>query len=417
MATKKRFTWGYSLIVNSILAYFIYGALTTSGLNVIVPTYSAMYGWDSGLLMTLSTVGGILAVFGSLLFSQLIMTRGARLISVVTLALTGAAVVMLGNASSIVVYGICIALFQILGQGYGNIGTNTIIGNWFPVRKGFILGITTMGLPLASFAFVPLLSATFGSMGATSALTVIGIAIFIFGIISWFWLRNTPQEVGLLPDNGKYPENTAANADFKSKWIFKTLLKNKNALLIAFGYGMLFLVTQAMVSQTVPYLIEQGFAQGSAVSTLSMAAGIGIIGSFLWGVLDDRMGTKPASIIYAIWYAITFVLLFLQSSYVVTMIGIVMLGASLGGIGNLMPSMIITAFGAAEFPSVNRVINTILSLVRAMAFVVMALGLRINGTYRYAVIPLIVITVVALLLILGIDKKDAPQATAVEASK
>jgi sugar phosphate permease len=240
-------------------------------------------------------------------------------------------------------------------------------------------------------------------------MTLIGIAVAVFGAVSWFWVRNQPQDVGLKPDNGKYPEAEHRLEGGKSKWSFKTLLRNKNAWFLSVGYGLLFLVTSAMVSQTVPYLMEQGFEQTNAVATLSLAAGIGIAGSFIWGVLDDSYGTKFTSIIYCIWYIVTFMLLFMPYNNAMIMVGIVMLGASLGGIGNLMPSMIITTFGPAEFPSVNRVVNTVCALVRAFSFLAMALGLQINGTYRFVALPLAVITAIALILILGIDKKDAPQ--------
>lgn len=74
-----------------------------------------------------------------------------------------------------------------------------------------------------------------------------------------------------------------------------------------------------------------------------------------------------------------------------------------------MPSMIINVFGPAEYASVNRVINTLCALVRAFAFLAMALGLMINGSYRFAVLPLLVITIIALVMILGINvKKDRP---------
>jgi sugar phosphate permease len=359
--------------------------------------------------MSLSTVGGVLAVVGSYICAHIIMMKGVRIVSVVTLIVTGAAIVLLGSATSIVVYAISIALFHIMGQGYCNVGTNTIIGNWYPVRKGFILGITTMGLPLASFAFVPLLAATFNSVGPNASLTVIGIVIAVFGVITWFWVRDTPQEVGLFPDNGKYPNKQQAFVLGKSQWTFGKLIRNKNAIFISLAYGLLFLVTQAMVSQTVPYLIEQGFKQPQAVATLSMAAGFGIIGSFIWGVIDDRISTKFASILYAIWYIITFIILFFPVNTVMIYIGIIMLGTALGGIGNLQPSMVITAFGSAEFPSVNRIINSLVAFIRAFAFLAMALGLMINGTYRFAVVPLIILTVIALIFVLGITNSDQPE--------
>ncbi|HBW35556.1 peptide-methionine (R)-S-oxide reductase [Desulfosporosinus sp. BICA1-9] len=46
----------------------------------------------------------------------------------------------------------------------------TLITNWFPTKKGLALGWATMGMPLATAVFVPLIAFLFGTLGI--ALTV-----------------------------------------------------------------------------------------------------------------------------------------------------------------------------------------------------------------------------------------------------
>ena len=405
MKTKKTFALGYTLVFHSILTYFINGAFTTSGMNVWNGAFSAMHGWETTTLLSMATIAGLIGVLGSILFGQLVAKRGARLIITITMTICGVAIMAFGFIPNVFGYLLCMAIFNFTGHGFCNVGSNAVIGNWFPRRKGFILGITTMGLPAASFLFVPILSASIAGAGLQKSFLIIGIIVAILGVLSWFWVRNTPQEVGLKPDNGKYPESAGGPLGQTSSWTVKKLLTNRNTWLVALAYGLLFLVTQGMVSQTVVYLLQNGFQQGRAVSMLSLSAAIGVVGSFIWGVLDDKLGTKKASILYAAWYVVTFAVMALAKSPAMLVVGVVLLGTSLGGIGNLMPSMIMTVFGVSEFASVSRITQTLVTIIRSFAFVVMAIGLKLLGNYGNTAWILAALSLVAMFLIIGIGSE------------
>lgn len=405
MKTKKSFALGYSLVIHSILTYFIFGAFTTSGMNVWNGAFNAIHGWETTALLSMATIASLIGVLGSVLFGQLVAKKGARPIIAITLVICGVAIMAFGYVPNIFCYLLCMIVFNFVGHGFNSVGSNAVIGNWFPRRKGFILGITTMGLPAASFLFVPILSAAIGGVGLQIAFLIIGILVVILGIASWFWVRNTPQEVGLKPDNGKFPEMDGTPLGQISSWTVKKLLTNRNAWFLAIAYGLLFLVTQGMVSQTVVYLLQHGFEQQRAVMMLSVAAAIGVVGSFIWGVLDDKLGTKTASVIYAVWYIVTFVIMAIAKAPALTIIGVGLLGFSLGGIGNLMPSMIMSAFGVSEFAAVSRVTQTLVNIIRSLAFVVMAAGMAMLGNYANTCWILAVLSVVALILILGIKEE------------
>ncbi len=403
MEKQKSFALGYSLVVHSILMYFITGAFTTSGMNVWNAAFSGAHGWDTSTLLTMCTIGGLVGVLGTIIFGNVVAKKGARPVIAICVIICGIAVMFFGYVPSIACYAIWMIIFNVTANGFCSVASNAVIGNWFPKRKGFILGITTMGLPLASCAFVPILSALLGTAGLQKSFLIIGAVVIVLGIVSWFWVRNTPQEVGLLPDNGKYPEANQLPQGQTSEWTIKKLLAHKNTWFISLAYGLLFLVTMGMVSQTVVYLVQHGFALQKSVSMLSIAAAVGIVGSFIWGVLDDKFGTKLASIVYCIWYIVTFAILALAQGPAILIVGVIMLGASLGGIGNLMPSMIMTAFGVTEFAAASRVVQTIVSIVRALSFAVMALGLKLFGNYADTAWILLGLTVIALILVLLIQ--------------
>lgn len=83
------------------------------------------------------------------------------------------------------------------------------------------------------------------------------------------------------------------------------------------------------------------------------------------GTVDMALGTKKTCVFYGIWYivAIGFLLLQLHGAAFVW-ISVVMVGIGIGGIGNLIPSMIGTCFGRYDYLQANRAIAPLNTIVR-----------------------------------------------------
>ncbi len=408
---------GYSLVVHSLLIYWISGAFTTAGLNVWIPAFIGMYGWDRSAVLMMGTIGSLIGVIGTILFGRIVSKRSPRIVMVICLIGYGITILLFGHITNLVEYLLCLTSFNFFFQGFCNICSNTVIGNWFPRQKGFVLGITTIGLPMAACLFVPILRALYNGFGLMLAFTFIGIAVLIFAVVSIFWVKDNPEQVGLLPDNGKFADDVEMAKEEvlpEHTWTIRKVLTNRNAWLIGIVYGILFLCTQGFISQTTTYLQERGFSEGMSVMLLSITSAIGIGGSFVWGIIDGRIGAKRTTIIYCAWYVVTFVVLFINGGAVLCIIGCVLLGSSMGGIGNLGPSMILEAYGPRDFPGVSTVIQTVIQILRSLCFFVMGLGWRLFGGYRLTSLMLAVFIVIALICIIcvRVQRPDRTKADA-----
>ena len=138
--------------------------------------------------------------------------------------------------------------------------------------------------------------------------------------------------------------------------------------------------------------------QTAAVGMLSVVGFFGIFGSYLWGWIDQKFGTKNASLIYCVWYIVALILLIMMKTPILMYIGVFMVGISVGGICNLIPSLIGTVFGRQDFAAANRFISALTQLIQACAYLymgTMTTKVGFNGAY----IGLIVICVIAFVLI------------------
>lgn len=409
---NKKFTYGWFLVGYTALLFMLGAGITVDGLNVIVPGFAELRNWDYNSLLSYSSIGGIVGFLGTIFFAQLVLKKGVRFMTVIALILSGIDTIIYSMSSSIPMYIITLCILFFTVNGYSFIAPTTIITNWFPTKKGIAFGIATMGLPIATALFVPLLAILFSTIGVQNGLTAVGVFIIVLGFASIFIIKDTPEEMGLSPDgiqlsDDEIRKNKVRMESHITQWTVGKLLKSKAVWAISLGYGFIFLVTVGIISQLVPRVISLGYDQTKALFMLSLCAAVGIFGSFVWGWLDQKLSTKKASIILAIWYLVAIVLLiFSKSSLPMLLFAVVMVGFGVGGIGNLQPSMVVQIFGRYEYASANRVVTPLIAIIRILAFAVVGIALTLTGNYEGAYAVLLVFNVIALVILWFINDES-----------
>lgn len=411
---KKKSTgfgkWGWSMIIYCAISYYIAGAIGSDGLNFFPAQFEALKGFDANLSTTLAGLAGWTAIIGGVVFGVMVDKLGARKTAVIGNFVTGIAMLVfaLTNSFAVFVISMIVAIF-VSGSVQINVVPNTMMNVWFPKKKGIALGWSTMGLPLCTATFILLLNVLMKVTGSISgAYVVFAILIIIFGIVSIFWCKNSPEEMGIAPDNEEMSQEEieATKKELEghvSKWTASKLLKNPTVWGIGVGLGLLWMTTVGIVSQLIPRLVSiyvpqmmaagmdeaaaVGAATDKALPMLTIAALFGIVGSYVWGVLDTKIGTKKTCYIYGAWYVVTLILMLLQpvGGSVVIMISVIFAGVGIGGIGNLIPSMIGTCFGRYDFVQVNKAVAPINTILRCSGIIVAgimsATPFGLNGAY------------------------------------
>ncbi|MCO7122923.1 MFS transporter [Ihubacter massiliensis] len=413
--TKSNFgAKGWLLIIFVGLMLMFCSALTNDGLNIVIPVIAGENGWDYAQLLAYSTPAGFISVIGVLVLSVLTDKFGAKLITIISLLIAAASYIWYGHAQSPTQYFIALTLMSTFATGAAWVSGGAYLAMYFPRKKGLALGWATMGNNLCTLAMVPLLSmmtAAFGGMGNTTLILGVVIAALI-GFC--FVLPNKPEDAGMTPDNLPMSADEIqqyrkeANA-YVSPWTYKKLLLNKEMWLISLVLGITMMITVGIVSQMVTRLTssEIGWEQPKAVAALSVAAGVGIVGSYLWGVLDQKITTKKATAIYMVWYGIAAFLNVVPGS-IPLYISIFMIGFALGGNANWPVSLCSSVFGHMNFAKVYSLVCPIYTFIRCCAFAVLAFFISTTGSLSGAYILFGVMAIIgAGLTILINDKKYA----------
>jgi OFA family oxalate/formate antiporter-like MFS transporter len=383
---------------------------SVDGLNVTVQGLAALHGWEVATLLGFSTLSGLVSILGMFVFGLICAKIGARLTSVIGLILGGASYIWYGNVRSITGYAVALCLVSVFANVHAWIGGGAYMSSWFPKKKGLALGWATMGNNLAS-AFIVIILTGFSSLfgGIQGAVTAVGLIMIVSALWGWF-IPDRPELAGVTPDNQPMDKDQieayrAQSNTYVSSWTYGKLLRTKQFWLISLGLGIYMLVTVGVMSQLVPRLVSLGFELNQAIFSMTVCALVGVAGSYLWGVVDQKLTTRVATAIYGIWYALAIVFNLIPN-LVCVYISIVMIGVAIGGNANWPVSLVSTTFGYRNFAKVYSLINPSISVIRMCSFVTLAVAIRLTGSMTGAYVLFVVLAVAAAVLIFCVDDKQ-----------
>lgn len=414
MAKEKQsmnnFGIGWGTILYCLLMFFLYVGMINDGTNVLAPAAAANCGVEPGTIITMNGYAGMIAVIGFIIAGQINKKIGPRLTSAICLIISGVTYIGCGNATSVMFYTVCMTLCATGMMSAGYVAGGTLVANWLPKKKGIVMGYTTMGHNFASAFYVAIMTgliATMGSMNKASWLP--GVAAIILGIVGFIFMRNTPQERGINPDNvsDEVYASEYDTAEDDSDWTTIKLLKTKETWFAAIFTGLFQICSVGVMQQLVTRNIRDfGMTQGAALTLMTIVALIGVFGSWIIGVIDQKIGTKKTMQFFGIWYAAALVINVLAKGQVGLLfyLSILMIGMGIGGSANFTTSLPTSIFGRQGFDKVNSVVFPIQGFVTAWCFVVNGIVTNVIGNLSVAYIIFAVGAVIVSVCVTFVDE-------------
>lgn len=410
--TKSNFGKGWMIIFYSMIMFWFLIGFSIDGQNIIIDVFAGA-NWETlgfadqtalhAKLLELAMWAGFIGVIAYFIIGRICTKIGGRALSSIFLVLAGLSYIYYGRADSIMSYFIGLTLVTVCINGAAYIGGGNLVTQWFPKKKGLANGYTTMGHNLGSALYVPLIAALIGARGMAGGMMVTGIAAIIIGIIAYFIIRNTPQELGVYPDNVTKEVYEREYADMsegaKSRWTVASLLKTKEMWLVAVIVGINQLVTTGVMSQLVPRNMEFGFSQAQAVSLMTVCALVGLVGSFGFGFIDQKLGVKTAIRGYLVWYMVALLINVILNNQIGGYICVAMVGIAIGAAANFMTSLPASVFGRHNFDLVYSIYFPIMEIVLMLNYIVNAKALELTGSLRGAYAVFVVLLAVNFILI------------------
>lgn len=398
---------GWGTIIYCLAMFWFYVGFVNDGSNITAPAVAERLGLKSGTILNMNSIAGIIGVLFFIVIGQINRKIGARKTSGIFTIISGIGYIIIGNAPNIFIYTLAMSLVAASIMSAGYIAGGGLVAQWFPKKKGVVMGITTMGHNLASAFYVPLIAVLVNYLGVEKGVIIPAMASIILGILGLIFIRDTPQEYGYNPDNvsdeiyqREYHILPVQNDEELS---IPKLLKIKEVWLASITTGFFQICSVGVMSQLVIRNISLGFTEIQAISIMTILAFIGVLGSFLIGVIDYKIGTKKTMMLFGLWYIIA-----LLSNVSETKIGIYlsifMIGMAIGGSANFTTSLPTSIFGRHDFDKVNSVVFPIQGFVTSLCFAVNGIVLNLTGNLRYAYMVFAIIAGLNIIIVSFVDE-------------
>ena len=414
-STKRNFLFGYSQVVNWFLAWVFLGFVNSSGLNIYRNAICDYYQISPVPILNGSTIAGIVGAFIFLAIPGVTRKIGAKWLLVVSAVVCGLAWTMGPMFNNSIFIAICMGVVNVTCNMFALSGTMVLVSKWFPRKKGTIMGIITSGGLGASLVMVPLFNVFNSSFDVKAASLVTGLLLVAYGVSSIFWLRETPQEVGLLPDNKPVDQELEKiMATQRRGWSSKEMLRCKKWWFSSLGWSATMFAIIGFITIAVTYMLSRGVPQPIAMAAVSACGVVQFVSSNIAGVIDQKIGPVKTSLLVNGCQIIGFIIICFyggSSSAIVILSYLLVLGV-FGATNNMFSSQILSLSGPRNYVTAFAGFTFIHNFSKAFASYASSYSLTATGGYELAYKIFLATMVVGLILIVAAGDKLAPEALA-----
>ena len=291
------------IVLYQAIAFVTYQAFTNYPLNIL----SDMYG-GAQRVSTIYTVCGIIGILIQLILANVIgkmksIKNFSIILGAVTLLLGLG--IMLIPPTSLTLWSICYGLDIIISMMYATFTISILVGQWFPTRKGTIMGIATCAFPIANGLLGPFASKVFanGAPDVKGAFLPFFIVFVIGWLIGLIFITDYPEQCGAYRDNDKNMTPEVAKQMMLEEienrkttvWTLGHIVKSPDFWFITIPMGALLMVAVGMMTQSAA--IVANFESLDYTKIMAMIIIFGLIGSYVLGLIDTKIGTKKSMMI------------------------------------------------------------------------------------------------------------------------
>lgn len=387
---------GWLLIAWIATAFLAYMVIGNYPLNIL----SDLYGGQQ-VLSTIYTVASVIGIIVQLVLGNVIgrmksIKKFGTIMGLLSiLALLGIMLIpgyIPGPAQMVwrVVYG----AGTVLSVMYGTFSLSILVGQWFPTRKGGVMGIATLAFPIGNGVLGAFAAAAFkdGTPHIPQAFAPFLIILVVGWLIGVAFIPDYPEEKGGYRDNNPNMTPEMAKAMMEEEienkkttvWKLNHTLTTRDFWFLTIPAGFLLMFSVGTMTQTNAILGQMGEGLnrfGGFAGVMTMIMIFGLIGSYLLGILDQKMGTKRAMIIACAVMFLAGLLGTISSPEKPGLLvaGLICLALFMGASSNFTVSLAAQYWRREDFSTVFAAVNPIANLLSALGPMIIAIVMIAKG--------------------------------------
>jgi MFS family permease len=294
------------------------------------------------------------------------------------------------------------------GMGLGGFVSVTV-ANWFRVRRGRALGITSTGGSFGNATLPLLTTMLILQWGWRASWAIQGGLIFLLALPAAILFRRRPEDVGLLPDGATSGAELALSEREARRerelvaadviWTRARALRTSAFWFTAVAYGTSAMAQTATNLHLFPYLQDMQFPAMLAAAAVSGRGVIAVLMAPVWGLAAERFPLRTVQVAPFVLQGVSMLVYFVFPSATGAIVGLVLYGLGAGGGGVLREAIWAYYFGRISLGTVRTAAFPVEALMGAIGPLAMAVIYDVLGSYSMGWLGLFIIFAVATALV------------------
>ncbi len=295
---RPRFYYGWWIVFVMVLTGAVQSSQGHPTLGVFMKPITEQFGWSRGAYASGMTVGTLLGGFIAIPLGRLVDRHGGRWILTTAAFVVGGTVILTSFVTSFWQFFIIQTIARTVNMGVVVLVMQVIIPKWFVRKRGRAVAFGGIGNMIGN-AGMPLFVQFFISrVGWRAAAVILGTTVWTVTLPPiWFFLRRSPEDIGLLPDGDREETEGLARrnegssirpARVEASLTVRQVLRHRSLYLLVTAFTLSTLVGSSINLHAIPYLSDRGLSAGMAVTVMAVFSSSGAAGALVMGFAVER---------------------------------------------------------------------------------------------------------------------------------
>ena len=246
------------------------------------------------------------------------------------------------------------AVMALFGAGYALVGlvpSTSVVTRWFHRKRSVALSIASTGLSVGGIVSAQFIGRVVDEDSLVEWAPRFAL-VFIVGILPFLWLmvRPWPESIGLMPD-GDPPSPTAATDGPPPGTTFANAIRTRYFVMVSAGF-VLIMGAQVGAIQHIYKLAGDRVDTDLSKLALMTIVITSVCARIVGGAVTMRVSLHKVTTVLIGVQAIGIALIANAFSTTSMIVGVVVLGSSMGNLLMLHPLLLANAFGVREYPRI-----------------------------------------------------------------
>ena len=295
-SVRAKYFYGYNIVAAGFVIQAVcIGVMFTYG--VFFKEFQAEFGWSRATISGAPSLAFLIMGAVGILAGRLNDRIGPRVLIVTSGISFGLGYLLMSRLQVpwqlYLLYGLLVGI----GLSTHEVVTLSTLVRWFVRRRGMMSGIVKVGTGSGQL-FVPLIAtALIAAYGWRNSYLIIGTVVLVTLVAVAQVLRRDPQAMGLLPD-GRSDEPRGDGTRFMEPGVsLKAAAQTRQFWIMCVAEFVTLLCMLTIIVHIVPHATDLGLPPAAAAGVLSTIGGVSMLGRFVMGTMNDRIGGRRSLMI------------------------------------------------------------------------------------------------------------------------